>query len=293
MKVGFIGLGIMGGNMASNLLKAGYEVYLYNRSPHIAEALKSHGGIVLDSPAAVANRAEVLITMLGDPDAVHSTAFGADGFLDNLSRNSLWMDVTTVDPGFAGEMAKAARQRSIHYMDAPVLGSKAPAENGELVFLIGGDQRDLDLVRPLLEVMGKAIQHVGAQTKGAAMKMVFNHQLGQAMAAFAEAVNLGSAMGLNEQEVRETLLKGPVTAPFLEGKREKFNQEDYSAEFPLKWMQKDLQLASKAAYEAQKSLFMANTAKELYQLAQQNGWSDADFSAIYAYFQSLNKPEDA
>jgi 3-hydroxyisobutyrate dehydrogenase and related beta-hydroxyacid dehydrogenases len=124
------------------------------------------------------------------------------------------------------------------------------------------------------------------------MKMVFNHQLGHAMAAFAEGVQLGSAMGLDEQQVMRMLLGGPVTAPFLQGKQEKIEQGDYSPDFPLKWMQKDLHLASKAAYESNASGLMTSTVKELYQFARQQGWADQDFSAIYAYLRSLHKGDN-
>lgn len=282
----------MGRSMAYNLLQAGYNVHLYNRSRHKAEALAPSGGIVHDSAASAANSADVLITMLGDPSAVEELAYGSKGFLNSLPAHACWVDATTVDPTFASSMAEEAAQRNIRYMDAPVLGSRAPAENAELVFLVGGSGDDVAQVQPLLETMGKQVKHLGPASKGAAMKMVFNHQLGLAMAAFAEGVQLGSAMGLDEQQVMRMLLGGPVTAPFLQGKQDKIEQGDYSPDFPLKWMQKDLHLASKAAYESNASGLMTSTVKELYQLARQQGWADHDFSAIYAYLQSLQREEE-
>ncbi len=293
MQIGFIGLGIMGRSMAYNLLQAGYTVHLYNRSRHKADALAPNGGIVHDLPASAAANADVLVTMLGDPAAVKELAYGPEGFLRNLPAKACWVDATTVDPTFASTMAEEAAQRNIRYMDAPVLGSREPAEKAELVFLAGGSAEDVAEVQPLLDVMGKKVKHMGPASKGAAMKMVFNHQLGHAMAAFAEGVQLGTAMGLDEQQVMHMLLGGPVTAPFLQGKQEKIEQGDYSPDFPLKWMQKDLHLASKAAYEANASGLMTSTVKELYQFARQQGWADQDFSAIYAYLRSLHQSREA
>lgn len=285
MQIGFIGLGIMGGSMALNLLKAGYQVVVYNRSPEKAEPLKPYGAEVGESPKGIAGQSDILITMLGDPTAVENMASGENGFLDNLPEGSLWVDSTTVNPGFAKAMSQEAGKRGIEYLDAPVLGSRKPAENGELMFVVGGDPSEVEKAKPLFDVMGKRVSHVGEAGKGAAMKMVFNHQLGHAMAAFAEAIKLGTAMGLDEDELMDNLTGGPVTAPFLESKKEKLKAGDVSPDFPLKWMQKDLQLAGNAAYEANVTAFLGNTAKDLYQLAKENGWSDQDFSAIYAYFQ--------
>lgn len=275
----------MGGSMALNLLKAGYHVKVYNRTLEKAESLKAHGAEVGESPKAVASQADILITMLGDPPAVENMAYGEKGFLDNLRQGCTWIDSTTVNPGFAETMGQEAHKRGIKYLDAPVLGSRKPAENGELLFVVGGAASEVDKVQPLFEVMGKQVRHVGSVGKGAAMKMVFNHQLGHAMAAFAEAMKLGTAMGLDENQLMESLAGGPVTAPFLEGKTEKIKAGDASPDFPLKWMQKDLQLAGDAAYEANVTAFLSNTAKDLYQLAKESGWSEQDFSAIYAYLQ--------
>lgn len=282
----------MGGSMALNLLKAGYQVKVYNRSPEKAEPLKPYGADVGASPKAIADQADILITVLGDPPAVENLAYGESGFLDHLADGSIWIDSTTVNPGFARTMSQEADKRGIKYLDAPVLGSRKPAENGELLFVVGGEASEIDKAKPLFDVMGTRISHVGGAGKGAAMKMVFNHQLGHAMAAFAEAMKLGTAMGLDEDQLMENLTGGPVTAPFLESKKEKLKAGDVSPDFPLKWMQKDLQLAGVAAYESDVSSFLGNTAKDLYQLAKESGWSDHDFSAIYAYFQGWHNNTD-
>ncbi len=287
MQIGFIGLGIMGANMATNLLKAGYSVQVFNRTIEKAEPLKPYGAQVADTPADVAHNADILLTMLGDPEAVKAMAYGPSGFLSHLKPESVWVDCTTVDPKFAKQMANEASKQEISYLDAPVLGSKGPAAQGDLVFLVGGEAAAVERVKPLLMVMGKAVQHLGEVSKGAAMKMVFNHQLGHAMAAFSEALNLAGKLGLDEEQVMDNLLETPVVPAFLKGKKAKLKAADYQPEFPLRWMQKDLHLAAKTAYEHDAPAFLANTAKEMYQLAKQKGYADQDFSAIYALWKEL------
>ncbi|MBM7693629.1 3-hydroxyisobutyrate dehydrogenase/glyoxylate/succinic semialdehyde reductase [Peribacillus deserti] len=284
--IGFIGLGIMGSRMANNLLKNGYKVILYNRSKAKADPLLKEGAIWADSPRQVAQQADIIFTMLANPQVVESAALGKDGFLDEFPEGRLWVDCSTVDPSFTRKMAEEASRRHIRFLDAPVAGSKIPAEKGELVFLVGGNKEDLEEARPMMELMGKAIQHQGENGKGSSMKLVVNLMLAQSMAAFSEALTLGESMGLDKETVMNTLLGGVTAAPFLNSKRDKLLYGDYGAEFPLEHLQKDLQLVSQAAYEHQVSLPIANVTKEIYGLAKQFGYSKDDFSAIYKFLNT-------
>ncbi|PLT33254.1 NAD(P)-dependent oxidoreductase [Bacillus sp. V5-8f] len=284
--IGFIGLGIMGSRMADNLLNNGHDLIVYNRSRSKAETLISAGAKWAESPLEVAINSDIVFTMLANPHVVESIAIGEHGFLNGLSEGKLWVDCSTVNPSFTRKMAEEAGKRNIRFLDAPVAGSKIPAENGELVFLVGGNKEDLEEVRPMLEVMGKAINYQGEHGKGTSMKLVVNLMLGQTMAVFAEAVNLGEAMGLDKATVINTLLNGPTTAPFLNGKKEKILQNNYEAEFPLELLQKDLQLVSQTAYENNLAMPITNLTKEIYGLAKQQGLSKDDFSAIYKYLSN-------
>ncbi|QPA31291.1 NAD(P)-dependent oxidoreductase [Thermaerobacillus caldiproteolyticus] len=281
--IGFIGLGIMGSRMAENLLDKGYELIVYNRTKEKATRLLEKGATWAGSPKDVAHQAKIVFTMLTHPNAVEVIALGEDGFLHTLSKGAIWIDCSTVHPSFTRAMAKEAEQRGIRFLDAPVSGSKIPAEKGELIFFVGGKQEDVEEVRPLLNAMGKAIYHLGANGTGTAMKLVVNLLLAESMAAFAEAVTLGEALGLNKETVVNTLLNNPSAAPFLQGKKEKIIRNDFATEFPLEHMQKDLQLISQAAYENNVSLPLVNAAKELYGLAKQYGFHQKDFSAIYQF----------
>ncbi|MCF8303548.1 MAG: NAD(P)-dependent oxidoreductase [Bacteroidales bacterium] len=280
MKIGFIGLGIMGSRMAENLLKSGYELNIYNRTESKAKALIDQGAIWKDTPAEVAKSSEVLITMLANPEAVENTAFSENGFINHFE-NKLWMDSSTVNPTFTKKMVKEANLRNIRFVDAPVAGSLKPAQEGNLIFLVGGDKQDVNDLTPLMEIMGKKIVHAGQNSTGTSLKMVVNLMLAQSMLAFSEAVHLGTNLGIDRKFLMEFLANAAVTAPFLSGKVHKIADEDYFTEFPLKWMQKDLQLVAQSAYETETALPSGNVAKELYQLAKSKGLADEDFSAIF------------
>jgi 3-hydroxyisobutyrate dehydrogenase/glyoxylate/succinic semialdehyde reductase len=178
-------------------------------------------------------------------------------------------------------MAIEARERKVRFLDAPVAGSKGPAEQAQLLFFVGGDKMDVEAAKPLLECMGKAVYHIGGHGMGSAMKMVNNILLGQAMAAFSEALVFGESLGITKQAMFDTLASSPAMAPFLNFKRKKLEQNDFSVEFPLQWMHKDLHLAAETAYETGAALPCANVTKEIFALAMREGLGGQDFTAVY------------
>jgi 3-hydroxyisobutyrate dehydrogenase-like beta-hydroxyacid dehydrogenase len=194
MKIGFIGLGIMGSRMAANLQKHGHALVVHNRTREKAEPLLAQGAVWADSPAAVAAEAEIVFTMLAPTEAVANAALGEGGILSQLAPGRLWVDCSTVNPSFSREMAEEARARGIRFLDAPVTGSKGTAAQASLVFWVGGAATDLEVCRPLLECMGNRIVHCGGTGLGASLKIVINQLLGTGMAAFAEALVLGESL---------------------------------------------------------------------------------------------------
>jgi len=286
-QLGFIGLGAMGSRMAANLQKSGRRLLVFNRSRDKGASLVSQGATWADTPAAVAEKVEVLFTMLAHPAAVREAALGQNGFLDRLRPQALWIDCSTVNPSFSREMASEAQARNLRFLDAPVAGSREPAARGELTFFVGGDAADLQACRPLLQAMGNKILHVGGHGMGGALKMVNNLLLASSMAAFAEGLVLGQALGISQERLLEFLMGTPLVAPYLAGKRQKIERGDYAAEFPLQWMQKDLHLAAVSAQEAAVALPLANAAKETYRLAARHGREQQDFSAIYAFLMEI------
>ena len=283
MKIGFIGLGIMGSRMAANLQKHGYSLVVFNRTRAKAQSLLDRGGTFAKSPAKLAEQVDVLFTMLAHPDAVEQAALDPNGFLGHLKPNALWVDCSSVNPSFSKKMAAAAAARQVRFIDAPVTGSAPVAEEGKLVFWVGGDSTDLEAIRPLLQCMGSKILHLGGHGMGTSMKMVINLLLGAGMASFAEAMALGQGLGLSQKMLFDSLLGMPTVAPFLASKREKIERENYEAEFPLRWMQKDMHLASVSAYEAGVAMPLMNVVKEIYRLAMRGGHETNDFSAIYEF----------
>jgi 3-hydroxyisobutyrate dehydrogenase/glyoxylate/succinic semialdehyde reductase len=283
MKIGFIGLGIMGSRMAANLRKHDYSLLVFNRTRGKAEPLLDRGATLADSPPKLAEQVDVLITMLAHPDAVEQAALGANGFLSHLKSNTIWIDCSSVNPSFSKKMAGAAAAGQIRFIDAPVTGSASLAADGKLTFWVGGNAVDVEAIRPLLLCMGNKIVHVGGPGMGTSMKMVINLLLGIGMAAFAEAMELGQGLGLSQQMLFDSLLSTPAVAPFLSLKREKIERGNYEAEFPLRWMQKDLHLASVSAYESGVALTVTNVTKEIYRLAMRGGHETKDFSAIYEF----------
>ena len=284
MKIGFIGLGIMGSRMAANLQKHGHSLLVFNRTREKAEPLIAKGAEWADSPAGLALHAEVIFTMLAHPDAVEEAALGEHGFLRYPQPSQMWIDCSTVNPSFSRKMAAKAKGRGVGFLDAPVTGSKGQAELAKLTFWVGGERSDLEACRPLLECMGNKVIHCGGQGMGTSLKMVMNQLLGTAMAAFAEGLVLGESLGLSRKVLFEALIGAPATAPFLALKRERIESGNYEpADFPLRWLQKDLHLAALSAYEAGAAMPLTNAAKELYRLAIRDGRGGEDFSVVYDF----------
>ncbi|MGY3793963.1 NAD(P)-dependent oxidoreductase [Aquimarina sp. 433] len=285
-KIGFIGLGIMGSRMAANLQKKGYDLVVYNRTKEKAKHLLQNGATWATSPKEVAKETDVIITMLSTPEVVREVAIGNQGFLSSLKDNSIWLNCSTVNPSFTKEMDIISKEFRVGYLDAPVAGTKAPAENGELLFLVGGDTASVNEVSPLLTIMGKKTLHLGKVGKGAAMKMLINQLLGQSIVAFAEAMVMGEALELEKETLFNVLLNTPVVAPFISNLRQKLENSDYEANFPLKWIQKDLHLSSISAYENNVAAPNLNSTKEIFAQAKQQGYGNLDFSAVYEFLNS-------
>jgi len=284
MKIGFIGLGIMGSRMAANLQKGGHSLVVFNRTREKADSLVAAGARWGNSPAVLAPQVEIVFTMLAHPDAVEEAALGQEGFLSQLAPGQIWIDCSTVNPSFSKKMAAEAEAQGIRFLGAPVSGSKGMAASAKLTFLVGGAASVLEACRPLLECMGNKIIHCGGPGTGASLKIVMNQLLGTVMAAFSEGLVLGESLKLSREVLFEALLGGPAAAPFLSVKRERIEKGDYAhADFPLQWLQKDLHLAIVSANETGVSMPVTNAAKEIYRSAIQEGHGEEDFSAIYDY----------
>ena len=281
MKIAFIGLGIMGSRMAANLVKNNVDLFVYNRSKEPVNKLVSKGAKTGTIQEVVSN-ADIIFTMLSTPEVVKELVVEGDySVLKYAKENCIWVDCSTVNPSFSIEMHRISQKHGIRFIDAPVAGTKPHAENAELVFFVGGEQNEVDVISPYVEMMGKKLMYLGEVGKGASFKMLVNMMLAQSMVVFSEAVILGEKMGLDKSFLLNTLPNLAVSAPFTKAKAPLITEGNYEVQFPLEWMYKDLHLATKTAYEHGHSVFLANLTKELFATAVKEGLGREDFSAIH------------
>lgn len=283
MATGFVGLGIMGSRMAARLAAAGHELVVHNRTREKAEPVLAGGAAWGEWPADVGKASDVLFTMLADPPAVEAAASGVHGFLAQLKPGTLWVECSTTNPAFARGMAEKAAAFDIHFVDAPVMGSKDAVSNAQALIFTGGAVEDVDAARPYLAAFSREVRHIGPVGAGVALKLVNNYLLGQAVLAFSEALVLGEALGLERSLLLDSLLGAAMVGPYMATKRRNFETREFPTSFPLKWMRKDLEMVSQAAYDAGATMPSGNLAKEIYALARQHGLGDSDYTAIYKF----------
>jgi len=292
MKIGFIGLGIMGSRMAENIAKAGYTLLVYNRTKSKTEELAFDNVVIKNSPALVAAESDIVFTMLSTPDAVQEVALAEEGLISGMSKGNVWVDCSTVNPSFSKQMAELCDSLGFNFLDAPVAGSLIPAKKGELVFLVGGKKGVVKYCDPFFKIMGKKTIHVGENGMGSALKIVNNQIMGISMYGFVEGLILGESLGIEKEKIFDILNGSPIAAPMIQMKKEKIENKDYSPEFPLQWLQKDLHLATDTAYENDVPLPATNVIKEIFAMAKKAGLGEMDFTAIYPFLSDLNKTKD-
>lgn len=279
-RVGFVGLGIMGYPMALNLLKAGYSITVWNRSPEKCDDLAAGGASVARTPAEVAASCDIVIAMLADPEACLAVALGPDGIAEAMGPGKGYVDVSTVDADTSTKVASAIRATGATFLEAPVSGSKGPAEQGTLIFLTAGDKALYDASGPLLDVMGKASFFLGDVGAGARMKLVVNMIMGSMMEAFSEGLILAEGAGLQKRDVVEVLGLGAMACPLFALKGPAMCENKYPTAFPLKHQHKDMRLALQLAESLGRRTPVAAAATGEYAAAMDQGLGDADFSAV-------------
>ena len=291
MKITFIGLGIMGSRMASNLIQHGADLTVYNRSKEAVKLLVDQGAKTAETIQEAVKEADLVFSMLSTPEVVQAIFFGVEGALASMKEGALWIDCTTVNPSFTAAAATEAGRYNIDFMDAPVAGTKPHAEKAELAFFVGGKADQLDKVRPYLEQMGNRVMHTGEMGKGAAFKMLVNIMLAQSMLIFSEATLLGERMGFSKDFLLNTLPNLVVSAPFTKFKAEMVRQDNFEVQFPLEWMHKDLHLAAVTAYELNHPLYLANLTKEVFAEARRKGFGRLDFAGIHRFLEEQSQAQ--
>jgi len=275
MRVAFLGLGIMGQAMATNLVKAGHEVTVWNRtSGKLVEGARTAG-----SPAEAAQEVEVVWLCVSDTSAVESVLFGPNGVDASLREGMIISDSSTISPAATRKFAERVRQKGVEYVDSPMTGSKTGAENGTLLFIVGGDEPAIEQLKPLYAAMGKKIFRMGEVGKGQSAKLVMNLQIALIYQGFAEALTLAAKLGVTAESLMPLINASMVKSGVVEYKAPFVLKRDFSANFPLRLMSKDIRLALDAAREARVKLPGLETVEEVYDMAVEDGHANLDYAA--------------
>lgn len=286
--VGWIGLGTMGGPMARQLLAKGFPLTVYNRTASKADELLQLGAKWADTPGDAARAADVVFTMLSDDRVVREVYFGEQGIWSGVRPGMTVIDCSTVSPELSRELHREAESRDARFLDAPVTGSRPAAESGTLLFMIGGDAETVEAHRDLFEAMGRKIVHMGPGGTGSQTKLAHNTMVGIHMSAFAEGLSMALKAGIPPQKFAEVVLNGAAASRQAELKAERMIRGDYSVQFGLGLMLKDLRLASDMAKQLGLRTPMLNLAQEMFTAADESGWSDLDLSAVFKCYETWN-----
>ena len=288
-QIGLIGLGLMGRPMGMNLLKAGYPLSVWNRTPGRADELIAAGARLAKSPEELAASSDFLLTMVSDPPAIESVLWGTNGrdsgALSGLKSGSIYVDSSTVSPALARRIAAACGERGVRFLDAPVTGGDWGAKKGELVFMIGGDAETLKEAEPILSVMGKKLFHLGPHGAGQTIKLAMNLILALQVDALAEALALITHAGIQGEKLVEVMQSSMARSGVLDVKAPNLLKGEYVPSFPLRLMHKDLGLALDLANQLGVALPATAAARETYNYVKGAAKEDLDYSAVMKFWK--------
>jgi len=280
-RVALLGIGTMGRGMAANLLKAGFPLTVYNRTREKAEPLAAQGATIASTPAEAAKGADVVISILSDDIASRAAWLGDNGALAAMSSGSTVIECGTLSPEWIAELAAKTKARGIGLVEAPVTGSRPQAEAGQLTFLCGTEAATLEKVRPVLEVMSKAIVHLGPAGSGGQMKLINNFLCAVQVASFAEGLAWIERSNLNREQALEVLKTGAPGSGIFNAMSQRMTDRTYEVNFLLRLMNKDIRYAQAAAADYDVTLTTAATTQKLFDKAEQQGLSEKDMSAVF------------
>ncbi len=276
MRVAFLGLGIMGRGMATNLVKAGHEVTVWNRTP----GKTIEGARSASTCAEAAREAEVVWMCVSDTKAVESFLFGPYGIEPALREGMIVADSSTISPAATKKFAERVRAHGADYVDTPVTGSKIAAEGGSLVFIVGGTEASIEKLKALFAAMGKMFFRVGETGKGQAAKLAMNLQIALIYEGFAEGLTLAAKLGVTAQTLLPLIQASMIRSGVVDYKAPFVLKRDFTPNFPMKLMHKDIRLMLEAAKEARVKLPALEIVEEIYDVAVEDGNGDLDYSAI-------------
>jgi 2-hydroxy-3-oxopropionate reductase len=285
--IGFIGLGIMGKPMARNLMKAGYKLVVYNRSQAPVKELAADGAAGADSPKAVAEQSDVVITMLPDSPQVQEVMTGENGVLGGAKAGTLVIDMSTISPVVTQELARLAQERGVRMLDAPVSGGDVGAQQGTLSIMVGGSAEDFEQGRPIFEVLGKTIVHVGGTGAGQVVKACNQIVVALTIEAVSEALVLGSKAGVDPAVILKVLSGGLAANRVMEVRGPNFLQHNFQPGFKIALHHKDLGIALSAGREYGVPLPVTALVNQMLLALKLRGQGDQDHSAILTLIEDL------
>jgi 3-hydroxyisobutyrate dehydrogenase len=288
MRVGFVGLGTMGGAMAANVARAGFEVSAWNRTPGRAAELGELGVRLVASPAAVAAASEVVVTIVSDTPDVESVLFGEAGVAAGATPGSIVVDMSTIAPSATRDFAARLAADEVHMLDAPVSGGSEGARKGSLSIFVGGDVADLERVRPVLATMGTTITHVGPIGAGQAVKAVNQVILAGAYLGVAEGIVLAIKAGLDVEGAVAALSGGAAQSWVLANRSGRMLANDYPLGFKVALHRKDLGIALQLARETGTALPISALCEQLEAGLIGKGHGDDDVSAVARAIRELS-----
>jgi 2-hydroxy-3-oxopropionate reductase len=290
-KVGFIGLGIMGKPMAKNLMEAGYDLVLYNRTLEKAEELAEDGAEVAANPREVAENSDIVVTMLPDSPDVRNVVAGEDGVLEGIKEGVLLVDMSTISPVVTEELAAAVKEKGASMLDAPVSGGDVGAIEGTLSIMVGGSEEDFERAKPLFDVMGKTVNHVGPTGAGQVTKAANQVVVALTIEAVSEALVLGSKGGVAPEKILDVLSGGLAGNKVMEVKREKFLSHEFDPGFRSELHHKDLGIALAAGREYGVVLPVTAIVDQMLLTMKKKGWGGEDHSALLRVIEDLSQHE--
>ena len=286
-RIGFIGLGIMGLPMARNLMGAGHEVVVFNRSRGKVDELAGEGAQAAGSPREVAEAAGIVVTMLPDSPQVREVLEGEDGVLAGAAEGTLVVDMSTISPVVTKELAAAAAERGAGWVDAPVSGGDVGAKEGTLSIMVGGSAEDFERARPLLDVMGKTVVHVGPVGSGQVVKACNQVVVALTIEAVSEALVLGSKAGVEPEAILDVLGGGLAGNKVMEVRRSNFLEHDFTPGFRIDLHHKDLGIALATGREYGVPLPHTASANEMLGALRAKGQGSQDHSALLTHLEDL------
>ena len=279
-KVAILGLGIMGSGMARRLLSQGFPLTVYNRNREKCAPFISEGALAADTPREAASRSQIVISMVSNDEASREIWLGENGALAGACTGSLLIESSTLSSDWIRELAARASERHCLFLDAPVTGTKPHAASGELLFLVGGSDEAVSAAQPVFSVLGRETFHLGPIGSGTLMKLVNNFICGVQAASIAEGLRLIDAGGLNRTKAMSILTGGAPGSGIVKRVAERVASNEFTPNFMLRWMAKDLSYALKEASAKKISLQTAAAALSIFQRAVAEGRGDEDFSAV-------------